>query len=79
MGFSQLAVSEQDFGGAGHESLCPLGCQRDCPEAPGEDAEELCWWLCSSLSSSANAANEGLKLRSGIWVCPEKHAAGNDV
>lgn len=26
------------FGGAGHESLCPLGCQRIAQEAPGRNA-----------------------------------------
>lgn len=26
-----------------------------------------------------NAANEALEIRSGIWFCPDKHAADNDV
>lgn len=59
---------------------CPLGWQRDCPGSTRTRCSRSCaGGVWSSLTSSANAANEGLKLRLGIWVCPEKPAAGNDV
>lgn len=59
---------------------CVLWGVRGLPRKHQEEMQqEQCWLMWSSLNSSANAANEGLNLRLGIWVCPEKPAVGNGV
>jgi len=65
-------------------SLCPASGTGAAARAAGWVLclgcwDGLCCWMRSSLTSFASAANEGLKMRSGICFGPEKHAADNDV